>query len=376
MVLIYENFSCLNKLCQIININTYLSYLFLISENKSNLNMNFTYFYHTHIFTFEISEDIYSKIKNEIENLSSKIGNNFEKFIIKYLKYKKIIKEYNKLYKYTLFAPITDENGINNENNKNNENSKNKVKNKNNDKNNNLKNKSLKDIIEEHESLFIKKISQDISFYLGLTTENNKYIENLLKQDILNIVENKELIDEFIQENKVTIDLKDTLNKLFIILKENNNNNKMNLNEEEISGNISQVEIISLNGIHQFYEDENEIEEGSMMVDEIDEGDNDINDSLLDINLIEKIRTQNENIKKRDNKENIKSNEISQNNSQIDDENNFKIDYLVDEVKDNIRYSLTLITLKLYYKFFLSMISKILISASHKLLSENIVKEE
>jgi len=338
--------------------------------------MNFTYFYHTHIFTFEISEDIYSKIKNEIENLSSKIGNNFEKFIIKYLKYKKIIKEYNKLYKYTLFAPITDENGINNENNKNNENSKNKVKNKNNDKNNNLKNKSLKDIIEEHESLFIKKISQDISFYLGLTTENNKYIENLLKQDILNIVENKELIDEFIQENKVTIDLKDTLNKLFIILKENNNNNKMNLNEEEISGNISQVEIISLNGIHQFYEDENEIEEGSMMVDEIDEGDNDINDSLLDINLIEKIRTQNENIKKRDNKENIKSNEISQNNSQIDDENNFKIDYLVDEVKDNIRYSLTLITLKLYYKFFLSMISKILISASHKLLSENIVKEE
>lgn len=275
-----------------------------------------------------------------------------------------------------MFAPITDENGINNENNKNNENSKNKVKNKNNDKNNNLKNKSLKDIIEEHESLFIKKISQDISFYLGLTTENNKYIENLLKQDILNIVENKELIDEFIQENKVTIDLKDTLNKLFIILKENNNNNKMNLNEEEISGNISQVEIISLNGIHQFYEDENEIEEGSMMVDEIDEGDNDINDSLLDINLIEKIRTQNENIKKRDNKENIKSNEISQNNSQIDDENNFKIDYLVDEVKDNIRYSLTLITLKLYYKFFLSMISKILISASHKLLSENIVKEE
>ena len=273
--------------------------------------MNFTYFYHTHIFTFEISEDIYSKIKNEIENLSSKIGNNFEKFIIKYLKYKKIIKEYNKLYKYTLFAPITDENGINNENNKNNENSKNKVKNKNNDKNNNLKNKSLKDIIEEHESLFIKKISQDISFYLGLTTENNKYIENLLKQDILNIVENKELIDEFIQENKVTIDLKDTLNKLFIILKENNNNNKMNLNEEEISGNISQVEIISLNGIHQFYEDENEIEEGSMMVDEIDEGDNDINDSLLDINLIEKIRTQNENIKKGDNKENIKSNEIS-----------------------------------------------------------------
>ena len=275
-----------------------------------------------------------------------------------------------------MFAPITDENGINNENNKNNENSKNKVKNKNNDKNNNLKNKSLKDIIEEHESLFIKKISQDISFYLGLTTENNKYIENLLKQDILNIVENKELIDEFIQENKVTIDLKDTLNKLFIILKENNNNNKMNLNEEEISGNISQGEIISLNGIHQLYEDENEIEEGSMMVDEIDEGDNDINDSLLDINLIEKIRTQNENIKKGDNKENIKSNEISQNNSQIDDENNFKIDYLVDEVKDNIRYSLTLITLKLYYKFFLSMISKIFISASHKLLSENIVKEE
>ena len=89
MVLIYENFSCLNKLCQIININTYLSYLFLISENKSNLNMNFTYFYHTHIFTFEISEDIYSKIKNEIENLSSKIGNNFEKFFTKYLKYNK-----------------------------------------------------------------------------------------------------------------------------------------------------------------------------------------------------------------------------------------------------------------------------------------------
>ena len=128
----------------------------------------------------------------------------------------------------------------------------------------------------------------------------------------------------------------------------------MNLNEEEINGNLSQGEIISINGIHQLYEDEdeNEIETGSMKDDEIDEGDNEINDSLLDINLIEKIRTKNENIKKGDNKENIKSNEISQNNFQIDDENNFKIDYLVDEVKDNIRYSLTLITLKLYYKFF------------------------
>ena len=82
------------------------------------------------------------------------------------LNYNKIIKEYNKLYKYTLFAPINNENGQNNDNCTNNENNKNND----NEKNNNLKNKSLKDIIEEHKTLFIKKISQEISFYLGLTT--------------------------------------------------------------------------------------------------------------------------------------------------------------------------------------------------------------
>ena len=165
------------------------------------------------LFTFETSEDTYSQIKSEIENLSSKIENNF----VKYLKYNKIIKNIIDLI-YTLFTSINNEK----------------------DKNNDLKIKSLKDIIEGHETLFIKKISQDISFYLGLITENKNFIENLLKQDIFYSIENKESINEFIEENKITIDIKDALNKFLFVLKENNN--KMKLSEDEINENLSQGE--------------------------------------------------------------------------------------------------------------------------------------
>lgn len=217
------------------------------------------------LFTFETSEDTYSQIKSEIENLSSKIENNF----VKYLKYNKIIKNIIDLI-YTLFTSINNEK----------------------DKNNDLKIKSLKDIIEGHETLFIKKISQDISFYLGLITENKNFIENLLKQDIFYSIENKESINEFIEENKITIDIKDALNKFLFVLKENNN--KMKLSEDEINENLSQ---------------------GEKMDDEVDEDDNDIHDSLLDLNQIEKIRAQNDIMKNGSNiykEQNINCNEISQ----------------------------------------------------------------
>ncbi len=68
--------------------------------------------------------------------------------------------------------------------------------------------------------------------------------------------------------------------------------------------------------ILQLYEDENEIESGSMIMDdEVDEDDNDIHDSLLDLNQIEKIRAQNDIMKNGSNiykEQNINCNEISQ----------------------------------------------------------------
>ena len=59
---------------------------------------------------------------------------------------------------------------------------------------------------------------------------------------------------------------------------------------------------------------------------------------------------------------------------QLSAENAFKIDFLLQEIEDKLKYSIILINLKLYYKFFSTVISKIFINNVSKLLSKEVLE--
>jgi len=60
----------------------------------------------------------------------------------------------------------------------------------------------------------------------------------------------------------------------------------------------------------------------------------------------------------------------------IENEETFKINFLIQEVKDTLAYSIKLINLKLYYKYFLAEISKIFKYKVERLISDKVVEKE
>ena len=133
-----------------------------------------------------------------------------------------------------------------------------------------------------------------------------------------------------------------------------------NLSEEEKNYKYDE-EIFSEDGIQKIYKDDDSDENESNEI--IEDGSKNVNK--------DKVEGIFNNFGVVDNKINNNQN-ITE--DQISTENTFKIDFLIQEIEDKLKYSIILINLKLYYKFFSTVISKIFINNVSKLLSEEVLK--
>ena len=315
-------------------ITNYLSYLYIVTKN--NISIGSLFFHKKHMYIYSYSKDVEDKIKQDIqEKLKEVVSNNYKKFFNYNQKYNKIIDEYNKNYKFSLIINEND-----------------KISNK---KNN------FEDIINAHTQLLIEKISQDISFYLNLSFEGQKNIANLIEKDLKEIISknNNEIFDSYLKHETITSELRNIMNSFIKTLKENNNNDIfMDSNEEEMNIQYDN-EIISIDGIQEIYEDD--IDDERVEIENNSEEDN--GDDILN--------------NKDSNKLNTKIvNEERLNENQIDNEDNFKIELLIREIEDTLKYSIMLINLKIYYKYFSNIVRKIFTNKVAMLISEKILEKE
>ena len=317
----------------------YLSYLFLISNEK--IILNYISLEESHIKSFKYEKSVDDLIKVEIINKFDEIQKNYKEFLIKNQKYNKILEEYDKSYKYKVITTP----------------------------NNNVKEGKMtfKEIINEHKQLLIEKIAQDISFILCLSVKKKNDIKILIEEDLNFIIkESNDKIQSFLNHQKITNELRKILISFIKILKENDKNNIFqNLNEKENTIQYDE-KIISIDGIQKMYED-----------DEINDKNND--DIIQDKNIKEVDKGEDlRNISKDDgNKTNIKNEEEEKAEEiQSDEEDSFKISLLIHEIKDKLQYSILLINLKLYYKYFSTIIRKIFINNVAIELSKNVLEEK
>ena len=327
-----DDITFLNQFSQILITNS-LSYLYIISKNE--IRFDFSAFHDKHIYVYKYSNDVENKIKEDIRNKLELIANNYRIFSIYYKKYNRIIDEYNKCYKYTLLT--SESNHIKEEKT------------------------TFEDLIDKHTQLLIEKISQDISFILSLTTQKKNNLNNKIEKDIKEIISNnnENIISSFFDQETITSELSNILNNFIKTLKENSNNcNYMDFNEKEINIEYDN-EIMSIDGIQKIYEDD--------IVDKIIE-----NESSIDEDKGKDI-LNNDSINKFDIKE---DNQIKNEEKHTENEETFKINFLIQEVKDTLAYSIKLINLKLYYKYFLTGISKIFKNKVERLISDKVVEKE
>ena len=375
-------------------ITNYLSYIFFITEEENKLTSK--YFIDSHIKIYKYSEGIENVLKTDIENKFNEIKNNYKKFLINSIKYTRILDEYNKSYKYKLITTRY-----------------------NNDKKEKIK---FKDIINEHNQLLIEKISQDISFIISLSIENKDKIKILIEKDLKSIIEknNVNIIELFLKNQTITKELSGIMINFIKNIEENDDNSiYKNLTEEEKTFKYSE-EIISINGIHEIYkddesedEDENDENEENENIDNInniidnnnidnnnidnkgnnnnniinndDNQDNKDNNNIINNNIDNKGNNNynnKDNIKNNfsNNKENNKSNIISDKKgdsliNEKEGENTFEIELITKEIEDKLKDAIILINLKFYYSLFYNTISKIFINDVLKRISENILKE-
>ena len=329
-----EDFAFLTEISKNL-ITNHLSYLYIITKNDHN-SFESSYFLDDHIITVKYSEITQNEIKENIRSKLELITNNYRIFFTLNKKYNRILDEYNKCYKYTLLT-ATENNDI----------KKGKTK--------------FEEIISEQTQLLIEKISQDISFILSLTTKKKDDIKIIIEKDMKEIISknNEKIIESFFDQETITNELSIILNNFIKTLKENNNNyNYMDSYEKEMNIQYDN-EIMSINGIQKIYEDD--------VDDEITENDSDIDeDKGKDI-------LNNDSNNKFDFKN---SNQIKIEEKQTENEETFKINLLIQEIKDTVKYSIMLINLKLYYKYFLSGISKIFKNEVERLLSKNVLEKE
>ena len=316
-------------------INNYLSYLYLIT--KKEISFDSEHFLDNHIKTFIYHKGIENDIKKDIENRFEEIQDNYKNYLIINRKYIKILDEYNKQYQYTL---IISENIII---------KKEKMK--------------FKELINEHKQLLIEKIAQDISFIISLSIVNKNKIKELIKEDLESIIKdtNDNVIQLFLNTQTIIEELSNIINDFMKNLAENDQNSiYKNLSEEEKNYKYDE-EIFSEDGIQKIYKDDDSDENESNEI--IEDGSKNVNK--------DKVEGIFNNFGVVDNKINNNQN-ITE--DQISTENTFKIDFLIQEIEDKLKYSIILINLKLYYKFFSTVISKIFINNVSKLLSEEVLK--
>ena len=256
--------------------------------------------------------------------------------------------------------------------------------------NNNILDKNETDyqsIIKEYKELFIQKISQDISFFITLKIENENEIINLIKEELLAFLENKETIISFLDEANtnekskykyIKSELNSILNGFVGVLEDNNQNNNENNNtnknkliNEEMDYDKYYKEIISINGIPIEY---NEIMENEINKIKIENQQKETNQIVIN----------DENEKESDGTSNCEKDESNDNNESNHKEtsdiqnsgDNFKISFLIEELKSIIEGSFVLVNLNIYYQYFLDTISQIFTNYALKLISKKVINQK
>ena len=79
---------------------------------------------------------------------------------------------------------------------------------------------------------------------------------------------------------------------------------------------------------------------------------------------------------KNDNKScNIDDEKETNEKDENDENDNFKISLLINDIENKLKYSIILINLKLYYKYFSTVVRKIFVNNALKLLSKKVIEE-
>ena len=249
---------------------------------------------------------------------------NYSLYVINRVKYNKIINEYNKSYKYEILADSEDKNSSDIESN-----------------------------IEQYKELFVEKIKQDLSFYLTLSLTDKNKIKISFKSELLKIIDEESFISDFLDDNSLINDFKEIISNFMDILYENNNDEQFN----EIFKND---DILTVNGVPYIYQNNNKK----------DEAKKDKTTSLPK----NQINEFNEFLKKLQKNESDKKEKVETLCKYT------QVPLLADDVKDNLKLYLKLINIKLYYKFFMSVVLKsfddTLLNSLAYLIVENEGKEE
>ena len=207
----------------------------------------------------------------------------------------------------------------------------------------------------------------------------------MIEKDILSILNNmsNQMIQQFLDNQKITNKLSYILIELIKILEKNDENNIFSKLDEEVEIIKYDDEILSIDGIQKIYKDDNNNDEDkqndNISNNSQDDGEDLLNDSFLDINNMSSNNVvDRENIEK--NSINEKSNDLEDEKEtnvkdKTDEKDNFKISLLIKEIENKLKYSIILINLKLYYKYFVNVIRKIFINNALKLLSKKVIEE-
>ena len=297
----------LNKLCDKLNIN-YLSYLFIINQkNVRKMDISYFSFFHTkHIY---FSNNILQEIIDKFKNIKNQMEKNFSLYTINRVKYNKIIREYNQLYKYEIFNDNDGKKPLDLENN-----------------------------IELYKELFVEKIKQDLAFYLTLSLKDKNKIEITFKSEIIKLIDDESLINDFLENNTLINDFINVMCDFMDVLYENNN-------DQQFDENFKLDDILTINGVPYIFQSKVENNEKKNDTTTLVENKNKLNDVV--------------------NKKEIKNDDgidlLEEFN--FDSGNKIKCKYiqvslLADDIKDNLKLSLKLINFKLYYKFFMSIVLK------------------
>ena len=176
----------------------------------------------------------------------------------------------------------------------------------------------------------------------------------MIGKELEKIIDGGNIIKSFFEEQEISNKLRLILDEFAEILKDNNENNNKELNLEEMDYEKYYNEIISVNGIQTIYKNN----------EDQDNKENEI------------IEEEKNNEDKGEDLSNGKYNEDDKNTKDKNNEDDFKIDFIIQEIKDNMKYSIVLINLKLYYKYFSTILNKIFRNAGLKLLSKIVVDDE
>ena len=326
--LVYNIWHLYKELYDKLKIN-YLNHLILIkNKNNEDIIESMLQLQSNHIHKLILNDDIETQIINKINSIKPKLEDNYKIFCLEKAKYFYILKLYKKFHKYTIF-----------------------------ESNISKKKHDFLNVINEQQNLFFKKMNQDLLFYTTLSIKKNSeiLIPSPLIQELIKIFDNNEIIDEFIKENSLINEIKIIINNIIYNIEEKSKTNNFDYNLT-----FDKSEIVSINGQQNIYENNEEEKEKEKEKESGNESGSESGSGSES-----ESENENENVSD-DNGDDLKEDYDFSSYKNVENNNKklltnieyFKVDFVIDEIKTNLEYSLKLINYKIYYKLFTSIILK------------------